>query len=136
MLGLAACSSQISTHGNLVDPDALAKVEPGRSDQGTVLSLLGSPSTRGNFGEPTWYYIGQKTERQAFYKPETIERKVVYIDFEPTGVVKSTGTPDLEDGSKVAYVTRATPTAGQRTTMVQQLIGTIGRLTTEQTRKR
>src|SRR3546814_19713430 len=54
MLGLAACSSKISTHGNLVDPDALAKVEPGRSDQGTVLSLLGSPSTRGNFGEPTW----------------------------------------------------------------------------------
>ncbi|HEY9566717.1 MAG TPA: outer membrane protein assembly factor BamE [Thalassobaculum sp.] len=131
MLGLAACSSQISTHGNLVDPDALAKVEPGRSDQGTVLSLLGSPSTRGNFGEPTWYYIGQKTERQAFYKPETIERKVVYIDFEPTGVVKSIGTLDLEDGSKVAYVTRETPTAGQRITLVKQLIGNIGRFNTE-----
>lgn len=131
MLGLAACSSQISTHGNLVDPDALAKVEPGRSDQGTVLSLLGSPSTQGNFGEPTWYYIGQKTERQAFYKPETIERKVVYIDFEPTGVVKSIGTLDLEDGSKVAYVTRETPTAGQRITLVKQLIGNIGRFNTE-----
>src|SRR3546814_17285507 len=108
MLGLAACSSQISTHGNLVDPDALAKVEPGRSDQGTVLSLLGPPSTRGNFGEPTWYYIGQKTERQAFYKPETIERDAVYIDFEPTDDVQSSRTPHLEQVRKAAYATRVT----------------------------
>lgn len=127
MLGLAACTSQIATHGNLVDPDALAKVEPGKSDQATVLSLLGSPSTRGNFSEPTWYYVGQRTERMAFYKPETIDRKVVYVDFEPSGVVKSIGKLDLADGSKVAYVTRETPTAGQRITLIKQLIGNIGR---------
>jgi len=127
MLGMAACSPQIATHGNLVDPDALAKIEPGRSDQAVVLSLLGSPSTRGNFNEPTWYYIGQRTERQAFYRPETIERKVVYIDFEPNGQVKSIGALNLEDGSKVAFVDRETPTAGQRVTLIKQLIGNIGR---------
>lgn len=126
-LGLAACTAQVAMHGNLVDPDALAKVEPGRSDQGAVLSLLGSPSTRGNFSEPTWYYIGQRTERMAFYKPETIDRKVIYIDFEPSGTVKSIGSLDLQDGSKVAYVTRETPTAGQRITLIKQLIGNIGR---------
>lgn len=126
-IGLAACSTQIATHGNLVDPDALAKIEPGKSDQAQVLSLLGSPSTRGNFGEPTWYYIGQKTERQAFYRPETIERKVVYIDFDPAGRVKSIGSLNLADGTKVAFVTRETPTAGQRITLIKQLIGNIGR---------
>ncbi len=128
--GLAACSPQVATHGNLVDPDALAKLEPGRSDQSTVLSLLGSPSTRGNFNEPTWYYIGQKTKRQAFYRPETVERKVVYVDFEPAGTVKSIGSLDLDDGSKVAFVTRETPTAGQRVTLIKQLIGNIGRFNT------
>mgnify|MGYP003700616355 CR=1 FL=1 len=130
-LGLVACSPQVATHGNLVDPDALAKIEPGLSDQAAVLSLLGSPSTRGNFNEPTWYYIGQKTERQAFYRPETIERKVVYIDFEPNGRVKSIGSLNLEDGSKVAFVTRETPTAGQRITLIKQLIGNIGRFNSE-----
>src|SRR3546814_5371353 len=89
-----------------------------------------STRTDTRFPYTTWYYIGQKTERQAFYKPETIERKVVYINFEPTGVVKSIGTLDLEDGSKVAYVTRETPTAGQRITLVKQLIGNIGRFNT------
>lgn len=130
-LGLVACSPQIATHGNLVDPDALAKVEPGRSDQSTVLGLLGSPSTRGNFNEPTWYYIGQRTERQAFYRPETIERKVVYVDFEPDGRVKSIGSLDLDDGTKIAFVTRETPTAGQRITLIKQLIGNVGRFNTE-----
>lgn len=126
---VAACSPQIVTHGNMVDVDALAKIEPGRTDQFTVLALLGSPSSQGNFGEPTWYYIGQLTERQAFYRPETIERRVVYIDFEPDGTVKSIGSLDMDDGKKIAFVDRETPTAGQRITLLRQLIGNIGRFT-------
>lgn len=128
-VALAACSPQIATHGNMVDVDALAKIEPGRTNQSTVLALLGSPSSQANFGEPTWYYIGQRTERQAFYRPETIERRVVYVDFEPEGTVKSIGTLDLEDGKKIAVVDRETPTAGQRITLLKQLIGNIGRFT-------
>jgi len=129
VLALAACSPQISTHGNMVDVDALAKIEPGRTDQSTVLSLLGSPSSQANFTEPTWYYIGQRTERQAFYRPETIERRVIYIDFEPGGTVKSIGKLDLDDGKKIAFVDRETPTAGQRITLLKQLVGNIGRFT-------
>lgn len=113
----------------MVDPDTLAKVEPGRTDQATVLSLMGSPSARASFGEPTWYYIGQLTERQAFYRPETIGRKVVYIDFDDAGLVKTIGSLDLTDGKKIAFVSRETPTAGQRITLIQQLIGNIGRFT-------
>ena len=130
VLFVAACSPQIATHGNMVDIDALAKIEPGRTNQSTVLSLLGSPSSQANFSEPTWYYIGQRTERQAFYRPETIERRVIYIDFEPTGAVKSIGQLDLEDGRKIAFVDRETPTAGQRITLLKQLVGNIGRFNT------
>lgn len=128
-VSVAACSPQIATHGNMVDVDALAKIEPGRTPQSEVLALLGSPSSQANFGEPTWYYIGQRTERQAFYRPETIERRVVYVDFEPSGAVKSIGTLDLEDGKKIAIVDRETPTAGQRITLLKQLIGNVGRFT-------
>lgn len=131
-VSLVACSPQIATHGNMVDVDALAKIEPGRTNQSTVLALLGSPSSQGNFGEPTWYYIGQRTERQAFYRPETIERRVVYIDFEPQGAVKSIGTLSLDDGKKISIVDRETPTAGQRITLLKQLIGNVGRFTPEE----
>ncbi|NQW09301.1 MAG: outer membrane protein assembly factor BamE [Alphaproteobacteria bacterium] len=129
--GLIACSPQLTTHGNMVDPDALAKVEPGRTDQATVLGLMGTPSARGSFGEPTWYYIGQITERQAFYRPKTLDRKVVYIDFDEAGLVKTIGALNLSDGKKIVFVSRETPTAGQRITLIKQLIGNIGRFTPE-----
>ena len=124
---LAACSPQIATHGNMVDPDALAKIEPGKSNATEVLSLLGSPSTQANFGQPTWYYIGQRTERQAFFRPETIDRKVVYVDFDEAGSVDTIGSLNLADGKKIAFITRETPTAGQRVTLIKQLIGNLGR---------
>ncbi len=127
-----ACAPQVATHGNLVDVDDLARIEPGRTNQSTVLSLLGSPSSQANFGEATWYYIGQRTKRQAFYRPENIERKVIFIDFEPTGTVKSIGQLDLEDGRKIVFVDRETPTAGQRITLLKQLVGNIGRFNPEE----
>lgn len=125
--GLSACSPQIRTHGNMVDPDALAKINPGSSTSGEVLSLLGSPSSEANFGQRTWYYIGQRTERQAFLKPEIIERKVIYVDFDQSGLVDTIGALDMEDGKKIAFITRETPTAGQKVTIIKQLLGNIGR---------
>ena len=132
VLGIAACSPQIRTHGNMVDPDALAKINPGSSTTGEVLGLLGSPSSEANFGQRTWYYIGQRTERQAFLKPEIIERRVVYVDFDQSGLVDTIGSLDLEDGKKLAFITRETPTAGQKVTLIKQLLGNIGRFNPEE----
>ncbi|MCR9176125.1 MAG: outer membrane protein assembly factor BamE [Alphaproteobacteria bacterium] len=132
VFGASACSPQIRTHGNMVDPDALAKINPGSSTTGEVLSLLGSPSSEANFGQRTWYYIGQRTERQAFLKPEIIERKVVYVDFDQSGLVDTIGSLDLEDGKKLAFITRETPTAGQKVTLIKQLLGNIGRFNPEE----
>lgn len=130
--GAVACSPQVETHGNMVDPDALAKVEPGRTSAGDVLALLGSPSSRANFGQRTWYYIGQRTERQAFFKPETLDRRVVYVDFDERGTVDTIGSLDLDDGKKIAFISRETPTAGQRITLIKQLIGNVGRFNPDQ----
>ena len=124
VLGVSACSPQIRTHGNMVDPDALAKINPGSSSTGEVLSLLGSPSSEANFG--------QRTERQAFLKPEIIERKVVYVDFDQSGLVDTIGSLDLEDGKKIAFITRETPTAGQKVTLIKQLLGNVGRFNPEE----
>ena len=57
-LTLAGCSTgEIETHGNQVDPDALAEVVPGRTDRTQVELLIGSPSSWSNFDDSTWYYI-------------------------------------------------------------------------------
>ncbi len=132
-LALAGCSTgEIETHGNRVDPDALAEVVPGRSDRTQVELLIGSPSSRSNFDDGTWYYISRRTRSFAFFETETLEQNVIFVSFDDTGVVDAIGTLDKEDGSEIEIVNRETPTAGQRITLIQQLIGNIGRFTPDE----
>ena len=89
--------------------------------------LLGSPSISSDFGENTWIYVSGRTKTLAFLKEEILDRKIVYISFIETGVVDSIGTLSEKDGKQIELVSRKTPTAGQRITLIQQLIGNIGR---------
>ncbi|HEV7369497.1 outer membrane protein assembly factor BamE, partial [Arenibaculum sp.] len=79
MLALAACSPTVNTRGNLLEADRLAQVQPGTSTQDDVAALLGSPSSVGTFDPNVWYYIGQRTEKTAFFRPDVAERKVVVL---------------------------------------------------------
>lgn len=130
-LVLLACTPRVEIHGNLVDIDNLAAIEPGKSDKGRVLALLGSPSTESEFGQETWMYIARHTEQSAFFAEEVVEQRVIYISFDETGVVDSIGRLSKEDGKQIEYVNRQTETAGQRISILQQLFGNIGRFNQE-----
>ena len=129
------CSPIVDTRGNLPSNERLAQVKPGRTrDQ--VLNLLGTPSSTAAFGDETWYYISNRTETVAFFKPEEVERKVVAIEFDRGGTVTKVRTLGLDEGKQVDLVERETPTAGNEMTLLQQLIGNIGRFPTENTAPR
>ena len=83
------------------------------------------------FEDNTWYYVGQKSEQLAFLKPEVIERKVLVISFDETGLVGETKTYTLADAREIDPVGRETPTEGRDLTILQQLFGNIGRFPTE-----
>ena len=122
-----SCTPRIDNHGNEIDIDNLVEIEPGTTRKTRVSALLGAPSSTSDFGDDTWFYIGATTKTVAFFQPELINRKVVYISFDKDGVVGSIGKLSETDGKKIAFVDRETPTAGQRITLLQQLIGNIGR---------
>ena len=133
VLGLAlagmlfSCSPRVDNHGNEIDLDNLTDIVPGKTNKSRVSALLGAPSSTSDFGEDTWFYIGSTTKTLGFLRPELINRKVVYIAFDKDGLVGSIGKLSEEDGKKIEIVDRQTPTAGQRITLLQQLIGNIGR---------
>lgn len=126
-LGLVACSPRVSIHGNMVDIETLTAIEPGESDKGRVLALLGSPSTESEFGQETWMYIARRTEQTAFFAEDVLDQRVIYIAFDQNGIVDSIGRLNKEDGKRIEYVGRETQTAGQRISFLQQLFGNIGR---------
>jgi|TARA_R110002072_G_scaffold49863_19_gene135046 outer membrane protein assembly factor BamE (lipoprotein component of BamABCDE complex) len=129
LLGLSACEYQVNVRGNMLDPDDVAEVLPGVSNRGDVSELLGSPSTVSTFEDQTWYYIGQRTEQLAFLAPETTDRSVLVVKFDDAGLVETTRLYTVEDGKVITPNTRKTPTQGNELTIIQQLIGNLGRFT-------
>ena len=131
-LALAACTGRVDTRGNLADPEVVSQITPGESTRGTVEDLLGSPTTVATFNDRTWYYIGRKTDRFAFFKPEILEQQVVAIHFDEAGTVEDVKIYGPDDAREVKLVDRTTPTAGQELTVLQQLFGNLGRFNTEE----
>lgn len=126
-LALAACSPTVATRGNLLEDERLAQIQPGASTRDDVAAILGTPSSVGTFDPNVWYYIGQRTEKTAFFRPDVAERKVVVMRFDDTGVLSAMEQLDASDGQEVEIVDRRTPTAGKELTVVEQIISNLGR---------
>lgn len=127
-LVVAACSPIKRTHGYTPRAEELARVQVGVDTRETVMEKLGRPSTLGTFDSSEWYYISQQTEALAFYAPEIVDRSVVTVSFDETaGTVSDVGRYGLEDGRVVDLVTRTTPTAGAKLTLLQQIFANLGR---------
>jgi len=74
-----------------------------------------------------WYYIGNQTETFAFFEPKVTERQVVTINFDSNGVVSTIDAFGLERSRKFDFVERETPTTGSQITLLDQLLGNLGR---------
>lgn len=126
-LGAGACSSRLDTRGNLPDPKLVAEIRPGELSREDVMDLLGSPSSVTPFGSDTWYYISKRTETFAFFSPKVTDRKIIVVKFAKDGKVKGISTVGLEKSRVIKPVSRKTPTHGTKMTVIEQLIGNLGR---------
>ncbi len=124
---LAACEAQLDTRGNLPDPEVVLQVQPGIDNRDRVAELLGSPSTVGTFDDKTWYYISKKTSRVAFFDPEVLDQEVLIVKFDDAGTVSDMKLLGIEDAHQVVPNPNVTPTSGRELTILQQLMGNIGR---------
>jgi len=123
----AACAPIVATNGNLVEPDRLADLHEGTSNKSDVANTLGTPTATGTLDSNTWYYIGQRTEKVAFYAPEVVERKVVAFHFDDSSILRKIDQLDLSAGQEVDIVSRTTPTAGKDLGFLEQMLGNVGR---------
>lgn len=127
MLLLGGCAADVNVRGNIVDQEKLAGIRPGTQDRDAVRSLLGSPTNVATFSNETWYYISQKDKSVAFKKIEPLSRNVVAISFDRQGQVAEVKTYSLADARNIQPVERTTPTPGREYSLIQQLIGNLGR---------
>lgn len=129
---VTACNPTLRSHGYRYAEGEVPEITPGVDSQSTVLATLGNPSTRGTFEDDTWYYISATREYLAYLRPDTRERRIIAIRFDDDGTVSSVDEFGMEDGRVVALVSRETPTRGRELTILEQLLGNVGRLPSEQ----
>ena len=130
-LMVSACTSQYATRGNLPDPERMEELIPGEVHARDVAEILGTPSTFSTFGGESWYYISERVEYFAFLEPEILERKVLQLKFDKSGMLEWVGKQDNQEGRKIQFVDRVTPTAGNEITFFEQIFGNLGRFNKE-----
>lgn len=105
-----------------------ADIKSGEDTKSTVLGKLGSPSATSTFDPNIWFYMSQVTDRVAFYQPRVAVRNVFAITFDKTSEqVVAVNAYTLRDGKVFAYNTRETPTRGRELSILEQLLGNLGR---------
>ena len=128
------CSTEITTRGNAPNPKNLSQIKVGEHNRNQVAGLLGTPSNAAIFNDRIWYYVSRKTRTVAFYKPEVLESQVIAIHFDTSGKVKEIRRYTQKDGRDITPVARATPTPGREMSLMEQLLGNIGRFEVEDQR--
>lgn len=127
---LGACSPTVNQRGNLPPSSALEQIKPGSTDKATVTRVLGSPSSVASFDPQVWYYISQRTEELAFFKPEVRDQEVVVITFDKDGLVTDVQRLRGKGRDDLRPVARTTPAPGKELSFIEQLLGNFGRFNT------
>lgn len=128
-LMVGACAPIVATQGFQVIDQKPEDIVVGTDTRETVLTKLGSPSTASTFEpENVWYYLSQSTARYTYNRPKVTQRTVTEITFnEGDGLVSGVRTLGLDDGEAIAMNRRETPTRGRSLTILEQLLGNVGR---------
>lgn len=126
LIGLSACTPTKDVRGNLLQDYQITTVQAGTDTQSDVLRKLGSPTTKAPFDDKVWYYLGQETEKRGILDPEVKNERIVAVFFDENGVVSKIQNVD-PNRADVPYVREKTPTSGQDLTVMQQLLGNMGR---------
>jgi outer membrane protein assembly factor BamE (lipoprotein component of BamABCDE complex) len=124
---LAGCETIVDQRGFAPTPGSVEKLEVGSQSREDVVRLIGSPSSVATFNPNTWYYISQKQETWAFMKPVMLEQNVLQLSFNESGRLQAMKKYELADGKDIEMVSRITPTAGKELTVLEQIMGNVGR---------
>ncbi len=123
----AACAPTSTYNGFQARDEKPADVKVGVDTKSTILTRLGSPTLQSTFGDANWFYISQITEREAYFLPRVRSREVVRISFDKDDKVAEVKKLEMKDGYQIAYDKRETPTRGRDLSILEQILGTLGR---------
>jgi outer membrane protein assembly factor BamE (lipoprotein component of BamABCDE complex) len=114
-VALAGCGnfSETLQHGYVLQEGALEHIPVGATQE-QVLIVMGTPSTVATVNGEVFYYISQKSERNAAFMPhQVVDQRVVAVYFDKERRVQRLANYGLKDGKVFDFLSQSTPTGGQ-----------------------
>ena len=128
VVAVTACSPIIRNHGYIPVAEELALIQVGVDTRETVVAAVGPPTAGGVLDGSGMYYVSSKFRHFGALAPQEIDREVLAISFDATGVVANIERFGLEQGRVVTLSRRVTDTGVRDSTFVRQLLGSLGRI--------
>ncbi len=125
-VSLSACAATYRNHGYAPSDAELAELVVGVDTRDSVAETVGAPSTSGVLEDSGYYYVASKIRYFGAAEPKVVERKLVAITFDQSGVVRNIETFALEDGRIVPLSRRVTSSGITDKSFLRQLLGNIG----------
>ena len=127
MIVLSACGAITTTHGRLIEPAELDRLELGVTTQAEAISILGPPSFEGAFNSGRLYYNNQKMEKRVGGETLTIERELMILIFDNNNTLQIIEIRDKTSDKKIVKLESKTPTPGDTVTIVDQIFSNLRR---------
>lgn len=125
-VALGGCTRMYRNHGYVPPEDELAQVVVGQTSQGELEGLIGRPGAQGVLTGSSWYYVGSRWELYGPREPREVNREVVAIRFDPSGVVSNVERFGLERGRVVVLSQRVNDTGVAGLSVIGQLLKNVG----------
>jgi len=126
LLSLTGCAV-LDTRGHEVEPEQVSALQVGVTTKQQVTKLLGTPSVVSPFGNKTWFYMSEKTQRRAFFSPVVLSSTLTRITFDNNDVVSCVDSLSENNRQEISHVHRETPTSGHSFGVIEQIFGNVGR---------
>ena len=131
MIVVSACEAVTTTHGRLIEPAELDRLELGETTQEETIAILGPPSFEGAFNSGRLYYNNQKMEKSVGGETLTIERELIVFIFDNNNRLQGIEIKDKNSDKKIVKLESKTPTPGDTVTIVDQIFSNLRRKNTD-----
>ena len=124
---VSGCEAITTTHGRLIEPAELDRLELGVTTQAETIAILGPPSFEGAFNSGRLYYNNQKMEKRVGGETLTIERELIIFIFDSNSRLQGIEIRDKNSDKKIIKLESKTPTPGDTVTIVDQMFSNLRR---------
>ncbi len=127
-LSLAACTPTFRNHGYIPPEEDLQELVVGIDTRASVEDVIGTPTAGGVLEGGNYFYVRSTVRTFGPRRPQVVDRQVLAISFDESGVLSNIESFGLEDGRVVTLSRRVTDSNVSNVNFLRQLLGNIGRV--------